>query len=240
MNPGGGFWNINFGSDSRKKLSFGIGVNGGWNEAGGWNTGGYLSLNMKPSTSISISTGPDYFRSRNVAQYVKTVQDPAAAYGNRYVFADLDQAQVGFTTRVNWILSPRMSLQVYSQPLISIGDYWDLKEISDPRGFGFSRYGIEKGTILLNQPDNYRIDPDGDGPASGFDVANPDFNFRSLKINAVFRWEWRLGSTLYFVWSESRSDSQTTGNFAARDLKRLFAAPANDIFLVRLAYWFGK
>jgi len=91
---------------------------------------GKCGMNLKPSSSFTISTGPSVNRSRGIAQYVQSVTDTTAVhtYGNRYVFADIDQFQVSMTTRVNWTLSPRMSLQVFAQPLISVGDYWDFKE----------------------------------------------------------------------------------------------------------------
>ena len=238
-----GFWNFNVSSDSRKSVSFNAGSNYNWNNAGGWGSNGYANFNLKPSSSLSISTGPQVNRSRGLAQYVKSVTDSTAAhtYGSRYVFADIDQFQVSMVTRINWILSPKMSLQVYTQPLISVGDYWDFKEFARPNTFSFSRYGQEIGHINSDAKREYTVDPDGTGPASSFTFSDPDFNFKSLRINAVFRWEWKLGSTLYFVWTESRQDLSNPGQFSARrDIGRLFTGKANDIFLVRLAYWFSR
>lgn len=158
-----------------------------------------------------------------------------------YVFADIDQFQISMQTRVNWILSPKMSLQIYTQPLISVGDYWDFKELARPKTFSFSRYGQETGEISVDARRQYTVDPDGSGPASAFNFSDPDSNFKSLRVNAIFRWEWRLGSTLYFVWTENRQDSSNPGQFSAgRDAGRLFTAKPNDIFLVRLAYWFSR
>ena len=69
----------------------------------------------------------------------------------------------------------------------------------------------------------------------------PNFNFRSLRVNAVFRWEWRLGSTLYVVWTQQREDSVTTGEFRlGRDLRGMFRAPGDHVFLVKLAYWLSR
>jgi hypothetical protein len=243
MNNGGGFFNLNTGSDSRKKVSFNTGYNHGWNADGGWNHNGYLSFNLKPSSPLSISTGPSVQRSRGLAQYVKSIEDATAThtYGSRYVFADIDQFQVNMTSRINWTLNPKMSLQVFMQPLISVGDYWDFKEFARPKTFSFSRYGHEIGRISANEKREYTVDPDGDGPGSSFTFDDPDFNLKSLRINAIFRWEWRLGSTLYFVWTENRQDNSNPGQFSTRrDVGKLFTAHANDIFLVRLAWWFTR
>ena len=134
-----------------------------------------------------------------------------------------------------------MSLQVYAQPLISVARYWDLKEFAQPQTFSISRYGREIGTISLGSDNTYTVDPDARGPAQPFTFTNPDFNFKSLRVNAIFRWEWRLGSTLYLVWTESRQDSTNPGMFSPRrDVGRLFSAHSDDIFLVRFAYWFSR
>jgi hypothetical protein len=170
--------------------------------------------------------------------------DPTATstYGRRYVFAALRQTEVSMTTRLNWILSPRMSLQVYAQPLISSGAYSGFKEFTTPRRFEFARYGVERGTIAYDAgADEYRVDPDGSGPAAQLTFKNPDFNFKSLRMNAVFRWEWRLGSTLYVVWTQNRTNDANPGEFElGRDVDRLFGARPDDIFLVKFSYRLGR
>ncbi len=238
-------YGINLGGDTdgRKRVSVSNGYYYNHNTAGGWGGGGYFSMNYKPTPSITLSTGPSVDRSRGRAQYVTSVADATAAntYGNRYVFADIDQLEVSMTTRVNWIVSPKMSLQVYTQPLISVGRYWDFKEFNKPNTFSFSRYGRDIGDLAVDSNQVYTADPDGRGPAQPFSFNDPSFNFKSLRINAIFRWEWRLGSTLYFVWTENRQDFSNPGVFSPKhDVASLFSAHPNDIFLVRLAYWFSR
>ena len=89
--------------------------------------------------------------------------------------------------------------------------------------------------------DVFEVDPDGSGPAAPFTFTDPDFNFRSLRGNAVVRWEYRPGSTLFFVWTQDRSDSLLTGdlNFS-RDRHELFSAKPNNIFLIKANYWLGR
>ena len=239
----GHFFNFGFNTDSRKRISFSNSYNFGSNQPAAWNVNANFGVNYKPSSSITMSTGPAINRSRGNAQYVTSVTDVNATntFGGRYVFADIDQFDVSLTTRVNWILGPKMSLQVYTQPLISVGRYWDLKELARPNTFSFLRYGREIGQISLDSSNQYTVDPGGPGPAQPFTFTNPDFNFKSLRVNAIFRWEWRLGSTLYFVWTENRQDSSNPGVFVpSRDIRRLFTAHPDDIFLVRFAYWFSR
>jgi hypothetical protein len=241
--PGGGFIDIGGQTDGRKKISFNADYYYWWNDAGAWDGTVNLGVTLKPSSFLTISTGPMIDRSHGNAQYVNTVPDTTAAntYGSRYVFADIDQLQVAMSTRVNWILSSKMSLQVYMQPLIAVGRYWDFKELARPRTISFSRYGYEIGNINIDESRRYTVDPDGGGAAPSFSFYNPDFNFKSLRVNAIFRWEWRLGSTLYLVWTQDRQDLSNPGRFAAgHDISKLFSAPANNILLARIAYWLGR
>jgi hypothetical protein len=119
------------------------------------------------------------------------------------------------STRATWMMTPRMSLQLYTQPLLATGDYWNFKSLAAPRTFDFLPFAS--------------------------DVDDPDFNFKSLKVNAVYRWEWRLGSTLYVVWTQQREDFRDPGDFAfGRDARALFGAPADDVLLVKMSYWLSR
>jgi hypothetical protein len=215
-----------------------------WNERGGYSTVGDISVNLKPLSSLSISTGPSLSRSKNLAQYVTAEDDPGAVatFGQRYVFGTIDQTQLTVQTRVNWILNPHVSLQVYMQPLVATGKYDDFKELAAPRTFDFRHYGTAGSFLSYDAIGrSYGVDPDAFGPSSSFTFDNPDFNFKSLRLNAIFRWEFRPGSTLYAVWTEQRQDESFPGEFrAGRDLSRLFSAKSDDVFLVKLTYWIGR
>jgi len=53
--------------------------------------------------------------------------------------------------------------------------------------------------------------------------------------------EWRLGSALYIVWTEQRYDGAHPGQLdLGRDTRALFRAPPDDVFLVKISYWFGS
>ena len=62
--------------------------------------------------------------------------------------------------------------------------------------------------------------------------------WRSLRGNAVVRWEYRPGSTIFFVWQQNRSDTVPIGNFDfGRDRNALFDAHPDNILLVKATYW---
>jgi hypothetical protein len=155
------------------------------------------------------------------------------------VFGTLDQKEFNLQTRVNYVMSPKMSLQLYMQPLVSVGAYDEFKHLAEPRTYDFSVYGRDTGVVAYDPVTRrYTVAATGGQP---FSFDNPDFNFKSLRLNAIFRWEWRPGSAMYLVWTEQRQDNAHPGEFAfSRDLGRTFAAPANDVILFKVAYWFQR
>jgi uncharacterized protein DUF5916/cellulose/xylan binding protein with CBM9 domain len=215
--PGGYMVFARLETDSRKRvvLSGGGGVANG--RYGGYSHDASFSVEVKPAAAIRISFGPEFNRSHTPAQYVASEPDAAAVptFGTRYVFSNLDQTTLSMSTRATWVISPRMSFQLYSQPLLATGDYWNFKALALPRTFDFN-------------------------PLADFGD-NPDFNFKSLKVNAVFRWEWRLGSTLYLVWTEQRQDFANPGRFSfGRDTRSLFAARPDDVLMLKVSYWLSR
>ena len=93
---------------------------------------------------------------------------------------------------------------------------------------------------FVDSLNSYQVDPDGPGPAETLSFGKPDFNFKSLRGNAVLRWEYMPGSTLYFVWTQSRSDFEDTGefNFGA-SMARMLQAPAENILMIKATYWWN-
>ena len=231
-------------SDGRKRVQIATSAGYNANTAGGWYAEGSSEVIFRPSPSLSVSVGPSFSRSRTIAQYVTAVIDPTAVatYGRRTLFSDLDRTEVSMVTRLTVIFTPKASLELYAQPLLSSGRYWNLKEFARPRTFEFARYGTDVGTIAYDgAAQAYTIDPDGPGPAARFRVDAPDFTYTSLRVNAVFRWEWRLGSTIYAVWTQQREDIASTGAFRLRhDLRSMAGAPADNVFMVKMAYWISR
>ncbi len=234
INPQDNGMNVGFRSDGRKWIS--IEARGGrdWDEFGGQSTDYRITAIIKPLPSLTISAGPQLNRSRDVAQYVDTFDD-------RAVFAGIDQTQLSMTTRINWIVNPRASLQVFMQPLLATGGYDGFKELAAARTFQFREFA-SGGLVSLDPSERrYTIDPDAAGSAASFSFDDPDFNLKSLRVNAVFRWEFRPGSTLYLVWTEQREDDSHPGEFRfRRDARRLFSTQPDDVVLLKMTYWLGK
>ncbi len=232
-------------TDSRKPVIVSLDTDYFWDDDGGAGVDLGVSLSFKPRSNVNLSLNPFYARSTNPDQYVTAVDDPTATefFGRRYVFAELDQRTVSVETRLDWTFTPRMTLELFLQPLIVSSAFTEFKEFDRPRALDKNTYGRDVGTIRSEGDGfakTYFVDPDDLGPAAEFSFANPDFNFRSLRGNLVFRWEYTPGSTLFFVWSQDQRSLDPFGNLdLSRDWDALFEAETDSIFLVKFTYWLG-
>jgi hypothetical protein len=213
----------------------------------GWAGSGYGTLVIKPRENIRLSFGPSYSRNIEPKQFVSNIDDATAVTfgGLRNVFAELDQQSLSMNTRLNATFSPTLTLELFAQPFLASGHYTDPKQYAAPRTGDVLLYGRDIGTLVeernaLGALERYRIDPDGAGPAGEFTVDNPDFNIRSLRGTAVVRWEYRPGSTLFFVWTQERSGEDAFGDFDfRRDRSALFRDRPINVFQVKASYWMG-
>ncbi|MEX2582847.1 MAG: DUF5916 domain-containing protein [Gemmatimonadota bacterium] len=242
--------NVNANTDSRKTYSLGGTLATEWDDGGSWQRSVNVNVSYQPRENWQIRVGPNLSRSFASAQYVSAVTDDRATdtFGRRYVFGELDQTTLGIDTRVNVTFFPGLSLQMYAQPFFSTGRYGTLKELRTPGRYEFVRYGEDVGTVKREADGRLRVDPTGEGPEGSFLVRDLDFNYRSLVGNAVLRWEWRQGSTLYLVWQQQRED--TINGFEAldgredfgtlhlaRDARELFGIRPNNVIALKVNYW---
>jgi hypothetical protein len=229
-------------TDQRKPYSVNLNAGYARNGRGGWGLFPSVGVTFRPSSAVEVSLEPSYRRTSARAQYVAAVADETAdrTYGRRYVFSDLDQTTLSMNTRVSWTFTPRVSLQLFVQPFMSSGEYSGYKELHQPRKWDWDVYGEERGT--LNEAEGIiEIDPDGSGAAEAFVLSNPDFNVRSLRGNAVLRWEYRPGSTLYLVWQQRRLSYVNDGRFQLEeDCDALFRTPPESVFALKVSYWLGR
>jgi len=228
-------------SDSRKPLVLSLYGYASRRRDGSTYFGGGPQLRWKPRSNISLTFHPEVEFYDTYRQWVANVNDDlyTATYGHRYVFAHLNEKVLSAEIRLNWIFSPKISLQVFLQPLIAVGKYAEFKDLALPATYTFNYYGRDGSTIVRNE-EEYTVDPDGGGPAPEFTFADPDFNFKSLRGTVVFRWEYRPGSTLYFVWTQNRQDYANPGEFKfSRDFGDLVSAKGDNIFMLKATYRFN-
>ena len=206
--------NLHVSSDVRKPVTLGLGLGSQKFQYGGWSWSAGTGIGIKSSSRWNLNVGPTFSKLYTPAQFVTSVADPAytPTFGRRYVFAPLHQTSVSLEARFNATFSPRLSLETYLQPLLSSQDYGGAKQFVAPQTYDFADYAGQ--------------------------VPSLDFNLRSLRGNAVLRWEWRQGSTIYVAWQQSRSDVAPFGDFDfGRDRGALFGTRPDNIFVVKMSYW---
>ena len=248
--PGGWSGNVSVNSDRRRAAVVSARYNWGSDDAGGWTRDVQLNLSGRFEETFQFDVGPTYAWSYGAAQYVGRVADPLAVrtFGARYIYAGIRRTTLSVETRMNVTFSPTLSLQLYAEPFISTGDYGTPKEFSAPNTFEFLEYGRDAGRIEHAPDGSYTVDPDGAGPAATFRVAEEDFSYRSLLGNAVLRWEWRPGSTLFFIWQQRRINRAGEEGFLesgsgigrfdlGRDTSDMFDVPPDNIFMIKVNYW---
>jgi hypothetical protein len=177
-------------------------------------------LDLKVASRFTTSLALDWTRNRNDSQFLRTFTDSLTGV-KHFTFAHLEQTTVGLTWRLDYTFTPTTSLQLYAQPFITTGTYSNVRELGSPRARAYdARFRPYADTAVANHPGG--------------------FNVKQFRSNAVFRWEYRPGSTLFLVWSQGRDDAN---DLAARwaygsNLRDLFSLPSQDTFLVKVSYWF--
>jgi hypothetical protein len=136
--------------------------------------------------------------------------------------------------RLTYNFTPDVSLELYAEPFAASGRFFDFGELSAARSGDIRVYGTRGSTIVRRDGGSYLV-ADGD---QSFTLSNRDFNVRSFRSNVVVRWEWRLGSTLYFVWQQNRSLSQTyAGLVNAASLWESVTAKGDNVLALKVSYW---
>ncbi len=215
-----------------------------------WETG--LRVAIRPAPSWEIILEPRYSTGLEPAQYVATTDNVGyePTYGSRYLFSDLKRHQFSIETRLNVAFNPKLTFQFYAQPLISSGNYLTTKQLLAAETFDFDVF--EEGIAVENgdevscvggrtcvEDDERYVDWEGDG-TTDFSFPDKNFNSQSLRLNAVLRWEYRPGSTVFLVWQQTRSERLDSGFFdIGRNLNALRSIEPENVFILKVNYWLG-
>jgi len=103
-------------------------------------------------------------------------------------------------------------LQVYGQLFLARGGYSSLRNLVGP--------GV------------FEPAPVGEAPAG--------FTTHELHTNAVLRWEYMPGSTLYLVWSQARNgEGQEARSALGDNIADAFRLAPSNVLLLKLTYWWN-
>jgi hypothetical protein len=228
-----------FGTNSSKMVYSTFWINGGKGKeesSESWAAG--FNLTAKPGQSFSVTLSPSFSKNSNTIQYVTYIPDD-----DRYILSQIDQQVVRMSIRLNYNITPDLTIQYWGQPFLAAMDYSRYKVVTDPRAESLAdRYHIFTDSEITYDEENneYDVDENNAGTTT-YSFSNPDYNYDEFLSNLVARWEFRPGSTLYLVWSQTRNYYEPTGSFSLdQNLNKLYTAekPYN-VFLIKFTYRFG-
>jgi Domain of unknown function (DUF5916)/Carbohydrate family 9 binding domain-like len=229
-------------SDSRKKVRLNVQVFNRWGIGKTQRTTDYdLSLNAQPINAMTVSLGVGLSRHwQKQDQFVSFVK---MQNEQRVIVSEVNQQSIRYTLRLNYNITPDLTLQYYGQPFTTRPIYTNFGYVTDPLNSSYdARFHRFTSKEIAFQNNRYEIDENRDGRVD-YTFNNPNFQFVQFRSNLVARWEYKAGSELYLVWSQGNTPN--IGNNLETDLHgslfdNLFAGQARNIFLVKFMYRFLK
>jgi hypothetical protein len=204
------------------------------------NTSINIGVGYRPMKTLSLNLTPGFTIYRNDLQYVTQTD---YANSKRYIMAYIDRNTVNMSIRINYNITPDLTIQYWGQPFIATGEYSGFKYITDSKAAELNnRYQLYSDDQITYDVSSemYLVDDNQDGNKD-YSFDKPDFNVKEFLSNLVLRWEYRPGSTVYLVWSQNRNHYVNNGAFnLSGDVNTLFEEPAHNIFLIKFSYRFGR
>ena len=192
-------------------------------------------ISYRPINNLKIGVTASYINNNNELQYVA---EQNYLNEKRYILGTIDQKTLGLTFRADLNLTQEFSIQYYGSPFVSRGSYSQFKYVTNPKADVYEdRFALYNNPILSDG--EYLLDENNDN-ITDYSIDNPDFNFHQFRSNLVAKWEYRLGSFIYFVWSSERTETTTQSDASiGESYKQLRNVFPNNIFLIKLNYWFS-
>ncbi|PIS27685.1 MAG: hypothetical protein COT43_09215 [Candidatus Marinimicrobia bacterium CG08_land_8_20_14_0_20_45_22] len=234
------FW-LGVNSDSRKKI-FGELKFSGWST-----TDQSVGMTISPelvfrlTTNLKATLNPTFQSEYDSWRWVDNVED---ATGNRhYIFAEMHQKTFSCIVRLDFTLTPNLSVQFYGEPFLTAGNYQNFTEAAYPRMGHFQDqfrdFSSNEVTYFPNDK-QFGVDNDSDGSYE-YRFSKPDFHYKQFRCNLVIRWEYLPGSLLYLVWSNGLTNANGTGTFDLRhDIRELFSTSPENVLIVKLSYLLNR
>jgi hypothetical protein len=200
------------------------------------------SLSLVPGITLRLGNHiylmSDFNYNRNIDNFIYVTQQKTGEE-IQYVLARIKQKTYNLIIRLNYNITPDISIQYYGSPFISVGSYSDFKHATDTHSSDINkRYHSYTGEELTynNSTGVYNITD----VTGNYSFSQPDFSFRQFRSNLVFRWEYKPGSTIYLVWQNSRSNRENVYvSSLNHNLNDLFNTSPINVIMIKLSYWFG-
>ncbi len=231
---------VNLETDGRKMVSFFANTFFAWGMGKSVRVQEYsVGMNIQPLDALSISLYPGYSRSwRKQDQFVRQLDFSGT---RRTIVSEVEQQSMSLTARLNYNITPDLTVQYYGQPFIFRAKYKNFGYVTDPLNKSYAgRFHQYNAQEITGDAGNFQVDENSDGNVD-YAFNTPDFNYIQFRSNLVLRWEYVPGSELYFVWSQGVTPN--AGSDLDRPLARslfdnVFDQQPHNIFLVKFTYRF--
>ncbi len=189
-----------------------------WLLSGGVQMQVYASLVMRPFSRVDFELAPSTLYTEGEPRFIE--KDANASV---YYFGRLRANNLAVTARATVGLLPTLTLQFYGQLFLAT------KRFTEPSQFRVS------GAAFRSQ-----IGISDLQPIAPWQV--PDVEQAALNLNAVLRWEYRVGSIIYFVYSRAQSPDMTLmpGQIPRLDARFLSGNRGSiDTVMLKASFWWG-
>ena len=191
--------------------------------SGSYATAVQASLVLHALRQLDIELLPQLTWASGEYRYTWQITDPTY-----YYFGKLAAKSASATLRATYTFTPQLTLQAYAQAFLASGHYDDVRQVA--------RTAAPPGTTVTLAA--LPTEPAAVLPP----MTSPDFEDAALNVNVVFRWEYRLGSTIYFVYTHSQIPTVPAGFATPATLttQAFGHGESSDVFLLKFSYWWAS
>lgn len=223
-------------TNTSRNLILGGGPTFTWNEDKiGYSENFIFVIKWLISGRFNLDSNTHFTRTTDNNQYVFQTDVDGV---REYIVGKLNRKLLTTTLRAEIFATPELSFQYYGNPYASVGRYEDFRKVNVSKSVNyderFSPLFIHEtaGEKLLHDEKNNTI--------LNLNLSGPDFNFQEFRSNFVARWEYKTGSTLYFVWTNTRTRYQNVYEPSVfESLKGIHKVKAENAFMLKLSFWFS-
>jgi hypothetical protein len=207
---------IELGTDPRGRFAATLANQSQLIAGGAWATAAQADITVHALPQLDLELLPQLTWSAGEFRYARLLTD--ATY-----FGPLTAKSASATLRATYTFTPQLTLQAYMQAFLASGHFDDVRipAIVDGK--------VSLATLRAATP----MDPAGAA----------DFEEAALNVNVVLRWEYRLGSTIYFVYARSQIPTVPMGMFTPPGTLNPGAfnhGAASDVLMLKFSYWWAS
>ncbi len=206
------------------------------NENAAWIYGLSGGVTIRPADALRIQINPGFESRRSNLQYVNEAEynDETA-----YILGEINQQTYSASVRLNYNVTPNLTLEFWGQPFMYSNDFRNYKRITDATADKLEDRYIVLSTDQISYSDGiYYVDENDGGSNYNFENYFEESGVE-FKSNFVVRWEYIPGSTLFLVWSNNGSYSDKFDRNGFGQLKsELGDLRGINTFLIKYTYRF--